>query len=189
MNKAIKYIFLLFILSELSCTFSVTSDEELHSKIFITKDSTNRWGLPTTNFSIDRPIDYDVVFWPDKRYYLKLLKRDSSDIILSEITIGVAQNIDSTRIEKSLMEIDSIMNSYEKIEYSNSKISSNDQLLEKILSGSINYDSLGVANYQGDYRCMFYFKESKLLISTLCVGDSILFRNQIDILSSLRFNN
>ena len=89
------YIYLLLVLAIYNSNQVGTSKEysvstnlrKFENIAYVTLDSCNKWGMPSTQFKIEYPNDFIVEYNADSKYYLRL-RKFTNNKVSKEITIG-----------------------------------------------------------------------------------------------------
>lgn len=166
MNKFVTAT-LIFLLHLTCCNVSVKTEVNLNKKdvlpekitefenlITVNPDSCKKWGLEPTNFAFEFPNNYEIEYFADGKYYVRLRKIENN-ILQEEITIGTFYNVyDDSSSVALLTELSKQFNSYESLGYSPQYIGIK-AILDKdypTLQAKLNYNKLGIELVEGNYQ-------------------------------------
>lgn len=120
----------------------------------VTVDSTRKWGKPVTAFAIEYPAGYQVEYFPEQRYYLRLRKY-SRQMLVQEISIGTFYNMHTQKEAlQSLHEFDSIFKANNQyLTYRSSFIGTRKIGAEEYcqMQALLNLDKLNDPRFSGNY--------------------------------------
>lgn len=198
----------------LSCNVSVTTESSADGEVYeasvltemggfavVTPDSCSHWGIQRSAFAIEYPEEYQVEFYADNKYYVRLRKY-KNDILESEVTIGTFYNIsDDSEALDMLNRLDSISSSQEGLLWENIFIgmaNATDERSYPTLKSKTNFDSFNIGWMKGDYYLYTMLLKSNhegiqgvsvsfTISSRLQANPSELTKQQAQIFNSFRF--
>lgn len=165
MKKVILFNCIIGVLLLSNCTIQVKSDISVENPVeikattypniaVISADSARKWGKPLTAFAIEYPEDYQVEYFPEQRYYLRL-RKFNQQVLQQEITIGSLSNIhtEENALEYLHLADSTFKANNQTFSYHSTFIGSKNIGAEKYcqLQAEMNFDQLQNPLFEGDY--------------------------------------